>query len=111
MFFATGIILHRVMSFGRSPAWSRNFAVTLSALLVSVAVYHCCVVEVIAHQATFVIMVWAVAIRTRNLIDDRVSNAALKKRMRDLAQIGASVYSLLSVDYCSFSTTNPSTFS
>ena len=93
MFFATGIILYRVMSFGKSSAWSRNFGITLFALLVSIAVYHCSAVETIAHQSTFVVMVFAVATRTRSLINNRVSNVTLKKRMKDLARLGAGMSS------------------
>ncbi|MCJ1331227.1 hypothetical protein MMC10_007915 [Thelotrema lepadinum] len=92
MFFATGIILHRVMSFDNSPAWSRNFALGLSAALVVIAVYHCYAIETIVHQSTFVVMVHAVAWKTRSLINGRVSNKALKGRLKELAMQGTTVY-------------------
>ena len=85
MFFATAIVLHRVMTFGESAAYSRNFALGLSAILVAIAVYHCWAIEVIAHQATFVIMVWVVAWNTRKLIRERVRDPRLQKRMKKLA--------------------------
>ena len=90
MFFATGIILHRVMSFGRPSVWSRNFALGLSALLITVAVFHCWAHESTAHQLTFGIMIICVAIRTRELINFRISDAQLKQRMKSMAKMGAS---------------------
>ena len=90
MFGATGIILHRVMSFDKPPAWSRNFALGLSAFLVIVAIYHCYAIETIVHQTTFVLMVYAVAWKTRSLINGRIRNTALKRRLKELAVQGSS---------------------
>ena len=95
MFFATGIILHRVMSYGKSAVWSRTFASTLSAVLIVVAVYHCYAIETLAHQATFVIMVIMVARKTNNLIDQRIVNLGLRERTQSMARTGASMSSSL----------------
>ena len=92
MFFATGIILQRVVSFGKSAAWSRNFALGLTAFLVAVAVYHCYAIETLAHQSTFVLMIAWVAHRTRSLIKERVSNKQLKQRMGELAKMGVGTF-------------------
>ena len=91
MFFATGIILHRVMSFDRTSKWSRSFALGLSGILALVAVYHCYAIETAAHQATFVIMVILVARKTKRLISERIKDQALKVRMEELAKQGTSM--------------------
>ena len=80
------------MSFGKSREWSQKFAAGLVLLLLAVAVYHCWAIETIVHQSTFVIMVWAVAIKTRKLISQRTSNAAARKRLRSLAKSGTSMF-------------------
>lgn len=88
MLLATGIVLHRVMSFDKSARWGRNFAYILSVILSGVMIIHCYLNERIIHQATFVVMVIWVAVRTASLIDQRVGNPELKRSLHRLSRSG-----------------------
>ena len=91
MFFATGVILYRVMSFGRSSDAKRKMAYSITVVLSAIGVYHCLVVETIVHQGTFVLMVMVVAFRTANLIKTRIKVVQVKERMNRLARTGVSM--------------------
>ena len=91
MFFATGIILYRVVSFGRSSDAKLKMADTITIILAAIGVYHCLVVETIVHQGVFVLMVIVIAFRTANLIKTRIKVVQVKARMNRLARTGASM--------------------
>lgn len=93
MLLATGIVLHRIMSFDKPAAWGRTFGYGLTVFLSAVATIHCYLNERIIHQTTFVVMVVVVGIRTMNLIDKRISNPEVKKRMRGLSRSGTGMFS------------------
>ena len=100
MLLATGIVLHRVMSFDKSARWGRNFAYILSISLSGVMIIHCYLNERIIHQATFVLMVIWVAARTARLIDKRISNPEKKRKLRRLSRSGAGMSELdLALNY------------
>ena len=89
MLFATGTILHRVMTFAKSPMWTFNFSLGLCTYLVGLAIYHCYAVEIAAHQGSFVVMVIWIATKTRQLIRQRAHEERLKQKMGQLAKIGS----------------------
>lgn len=91
MFFATGIILYRVVSYGRPVESRRKLAYLVTSLLSAIGVYHCVANEILVHQATFVVMLAIVAFRTANLIKTRIKDANLKQRMNRMARSGFSM--------------------
>lgn len=88
MFLATGIILHRVASFGRPAAWRTRFGYALTTFLATVSIFHCYLDERYVFQATFVIMVITAGLRVVKLIHQRVSDLAVRKHMQRLARSG-----------------------
>ena len=88
MFFATAIILHRVHTFEKTKAYSRNFAISITSVLTAIAIYYCITIEVLAHQGSFAIMVIAAAVRTSRLINRRVVDEGLKARMKGISMLG-----------------------
>lgn len=88
MLLATGIVLHRVMSFDKSAKWGRNFTYALAMILSGVMIIHCYLSERVIHQITFVVMIIWVGLRTMSLIDKRISNPDMKSKMRRLSRSG-----------------------
>lgn len=56
MLLATGIVLHRVMSFNKSARWGRNFGYTLAIFLSGVTAIHFYLDERTIQNTTFVVM-------------------------------------------------------
>lgn len=88
MLLATGIVLHRVMSFNKSARWGRNFGYALAILLTGVIIIHCYLNEEAIHQITFAVMVIWVAIRTAGLIDKHIGSSEMKKKLQRLSRSG-----------------------
>lgn len=91
MLLATGIVLHRVMSFNKSARWGRNFGYALTTFLSGVSIVHCYLNEQAIHQTTFVVMVVWVAIRTAGLIDKHTSSPEMKRKLQRLSRSGSSM--------------------
>lgn len=98
MLLATGIVLHRIMSFDKPAAWARTFGYGLTISLSAVATIHCYLDERIIHQATFVVMIIVVGVRTMILIDKRISDLEVKKRMRYLSRSGTGMFGQCQVE-------------
>ena len=92
MLFATAIVLHRVMSFNKPAKWGRNFGYILAIFLSGVAAIHCYLDERAIHQTTFVVMVIWIAVRTAGLIDERINNLEVKRKMRLLSRAGTGIF-------------------
>ena len=93
MLLATGIVLHRVTSFGKSNVWSTNWGYGLSLLLTVIAVAHCYLNERLLHQISFVVMVIVAGRKTAGLIVLRVQDDQLKRRMQRLARQSIGMFS------------------
>ena len=88
MFFAIGIVLHRVYAFGHSPTYSRNLGIGIFAGLTAIAIYHCNTDTSTVHQVSFLSMCLTVAWGTRGLIKGRVQNRNVRRKMVTMLQLG-----------------------
>ncbi|KAF4307466.1 alkaline phytoceramidase [Botryosphaeria dothidea] len=92
MIIATGFVLHRAYSAGRSAAWTRNFGVALIVSFVVFAAYHCWTDELLVHFLTFLFTTLAIWRKTRILVRERKErrgDAARLWRLRILVRVGA----------------------
>jgi dihydroceramidase len=100
MHFATAFIFQRAMTYGKSPAYRRNFGLLLISTLVPFFIYHCMADEVVLHQIVWGLMVLAVALKARNLYQTRIMDAAIKKRVNQVAWIGQGEFLLIYTVLC-----------
>ena len=89
MFVATGIVFHRVLSYGKSETQRRNNRIAIMAMLVVISVYHCWAAETLVHNITFLGMVIFVARRTRLIIRERTADPKLRKQLIGMARGGS----------------------
>ena len=88
MLLATGIMFHRIMSYGRSAVWSAMFRSYLLVFLVTVAFIHCYRNERALFQTVFVLMVLVAGYRTARLVREVIEDPNMKKRLQRLSRSG-----------------------
>ena len=103
MLLATGIVLHRVTSFGKSATWSMSWGYSLTFLLTVIAAAHCYLNERLLHQVSFVAMVIVAGRKTAGLITLRVQDEELRRRMQSLARRSLGIFSCVQTVHNSFS--------
>ncbi|KAK4542399.1 hypothetical protein LTR36_006856 [Oleoguttula mirabilis] len=89
MLIASGCVLHRAMTFDKSPAYQRNFSVGLLAFILSSLTYHSLANEQTVHELTFFALILAVGVKVRALIHQRVTKPEQRKRLTRLSLFGA----------------------
>jgi dihydroceramidase len=89
MLVATGFVLNRIITFDVSPSTRRNRSLALLTVLTAISVYHCATDEILVHVVTFGVMVIYIGIKTRKLVQTRVTDPGEKKRVATLMNFGA----------------------
>ncbi|OCK83281.1 alkaline ceramidase family protein [Lepidopterella palustris CBS 459.81] len=89
MLVATGLVLHRVLTFDGTPAYRRNGAVILLGILIPISVYHCVADETLVHVMTFGVMIVAIGVKTRQLVRLRIKDSDVRMKVRKLERFGA----------------------
>ena len=88
MLLATGIMFHRIMSYGRPVAWSAVFRNYLLVFLSTVAFIHCYRDERAIFQTVFVLMVLVAGYRTASLVQEVIEDPDMRKRLQRLSRSG-----------------------
>ncbi|KAF2164548.1 hypothetical protein M409DRAFT_24948 [Zasmidium cellare ATCC 36951] len=89
MIIASATVLHRSMTYGQSKEFSQIFTPTLVALVVIETIYHTVTNEIKVHELAFLILIALVALRTRQLVKQRVSKEQDRRRLRWVIALGA----------------------
>lgn len=88
MFFATGVVLHRVLTMSTSKATTASVGISIATVLVVVAYLHCSRDELIIHHTTFGIMITTIGLKTMALIH-KIENPLIQKKVYRLSRSGA----------------------
>lgn len=90
MLIAAACVLQRAMTFDKDSAYSLRHSIVLLITVGTATIYHCVADEQVVHQLSFVALIALVALRTRSLIRDRVSQSEARKHYTRLTIFGAS---------------------
>lgn len=102
MLLATGIMVHRLMSYGKTPQWSRLFGLGLSIYLVGVSFIHCYFVEQRLFQSTFVGMLILAVRKMSKVANERYKDPEIKGRLVRFGRTGTGRFlSLVAADVSS----------
>ncbi|KAG9606163.1 alkaline phytoceramidase, partial [Aureobasidium melanogenum] len=91
MIVATSIVLHRAMTFQRSNSYTRWFSGLLVLAVIAETAYHTIKDEQMVHELSFVLLIIAVAVKTRSLIKLRVHNTKDKQMLHNATVFGAGI--------------------
>ncbi|KAG9604230.1 alkaline phytoceramidase, partial [Aureobasidium melanogenum] len=92
MIVATSIVLHRAMTFERDHSFRRWFSSLLILAVIAETAYHTIKDEQSVHELSFVLLIVAVAIKTRSLIKLRVHNPKDKQMLQNATIFGAGCF-------------------
>ena len=94
MIVATSCVLHRAMTFQQGKTYTRKFTAVLLASMVIETVYHSVMNEEFVHQASWLVLLAAVAWKTRALIQQRAKTPEQKQTFSRLIAFGTGTPSL-----------------
>jgi len=88
MFIPTAIVLHRVIVFNKSTTFSLTTGGIITAVLVAASIIYYITGNMDFHSACFAVMIVAVGGRTAWLIEKKIHDSEVKRKMRNLSRIG-----------------------
>ena len=88
MLFATGTVLHRILTMSTSRAYTILVGICLATFLSVVSYVHCATDELIMHSITFGTMITFIGLKTMNLLQ-KIESHVVQKKLSTLATAGA----------------------
>lgn len=86
------------MTYGQSETYTQIFTAVLVTLVIIEGVYHATMDELTVHELSFLALIALVAIRTRQLVKQKVSNEQDRGKLRTVTALGAGSYERPSID-------------
>ncbi|CAG8949846.1 hypothetical protein HYFRA_00004173 [Hymenoscyphus fraxineus] len=92
MLVATATVIHRVFTFDKSLTYTVVHGAILIACFTAFSTWHCIKDELIMHSVIFGIMIAVVGLKTRSIINARVTDPAVRKDVRLLTAWGGLIF-------------------
>ncbi|RQM08038.1 hypothetical protein DH86_00001369, partial [Scytalidium sp. 3C] len=85
MLVATGLVMHRVFTFDKTPKYTLVYGVVLSAVVSLFIAWHCIMDETTVHSIFFAVMMITVSRKTRRLMAENIKDRRILGQLRDMA--------------------------
>lgn len=92
MLIAVALVMHRVYTATATIRVTAISGIILAVILVAFGVFHCMTDDVAFHNLFFALMIVAVGLRTRQLVQTRIKSPTLLRQLQRLTMFGSIIF-------------------